>query len=82
MNRNEMFSVLKSNIETIVEVAEGKEIKETDNIVYDLGADSLEVVAVILRTQKQLKIEIPPAKLSQIEKIKDLLDLFEKTTSY
>ena len=81
MNRNEIFSTLKSNIETIIDGNEGQEIYETNSMVNDFGADSLEVVEVISRTQKQLKIKVPRTELSQVNNIKELVDLFEKAAS-
>ena len=78
MNRNEIFSTLKSNMETIIDGIEGQEIYETNSMVNDFGADSLEVVEVISRTQKQLKIKVPRTELSQVNNIKELVDLFEK----
>ena len=51
MSRNEIFTVLKSNMEMIIDGVEGLEIKENNSMVSDFGADSLEVVEVISRTQ-------------------------------
>lgn len=81
MSRNEIFSTLKSNMKTIIDGVEGQDINETDSMVNDFGADSLEVVEVISRTQKQLKIKVPRTELSKVNNIKELLDLFEKSTS-
>ncbi len=81
MSRNEIFTVLKSNMEMIIDGVEGLEIKENNSMVSDFGADSLEVVEVISRTQKQLRIKIPRTALSQVNNIKELIDLFEKAAS-
>ena len=56
MNRSEIFTVLKSNMTAIIDGVEGVEINETNSMVNDFGADSLEVVEVISRTQRQLRI--------------------------
>jgi acyl carrier protein len=79
MNREQIFTALKSNIESTIEGTKGLEIKEEQSIVNDLGADSLEAVEVISRTMKQLKIKISRTDLSQVNNIKELLDLFEKS---
>jgi len=77
MTRDEMFAVVKSNIQEIVEGAKGAEIKETDSM-RDFGADSLEIVEVVSRSMKALRIKVPRTELSGANNLKDLLDLFEK----
>lgn len=77
VTRDEMFVVVKSNIQEIVEGAKGVEIKETDSM-RDYGADSLEIVEVVSRSMKDLKIKVPRTELSGAKSLKDLLDLFEK----
>lgn len=77
VTRDEMFAVVKSNIQEIVESAKGVEIKETDSM-RDLGADSLEIVEVVSRSMKALRIKVPRTELSGARNLKDLLDLFEK----
>ena len=81
MNRSEIFTVLKSNMTAFIDGVEGVEINETNSMVNDFGADSLEVVEVISRTQRQLRIKVPRTKLSQVSNIKELIDLFEKAAS-
>jgi acyl carrier protein len=80
MTRDEMFAVVKANIQEIIESAKGVEIKETDSM-RDLGADSLEIVEVVSRSMKQLKIKVPRTELSGARNLKDLLDLFEKSAA-
>ena len=75
--RDEMFAVVKANIQEIVEGAKGADIKETDSM-RDYGADSLEIVEVVSRSMKDLKIKVPRTELSGAKNLKDLLDLFEK----
>lgn len=80
MSRDEMFAVVKANIQEIIEGAKGAEIKETDSM-RDYGADSLEIVEVVSRSMKQLKIKVPRTELSGARSLKDLLDLFEKSAA-
>jgi acyl carrier protein len=63
VTRDEMFAVVKSNIQEIVEGAKGIDIKETDSM-RDFGADSLEIVEVVSRSMKDLKIKVPRTELS------------------
>jgi acyl carrier protein len=77
LTRDEMFAVVKSNIQEIVEGTKGLDIKETDSM-RDYGADSLEIVEVVSRSMKDLRIKVPRTELSGAKSLKDLLDLFEK----
>ncbi len=80
MTREEMFAVVKGNIQEIIEGAKGKEILETHSM-RDFGADSLEMVEVVSRSMKQLKTKVPRTELSTARNLKDLLDLFEKAAA-
>ena len=80
VTRDEMFAVVKSNIQEIVEGAKGIDIKETDSM-RDFGADSLEIVEVVSRSMKDLKIKVPRTELSGARSPTDLLDLFEKSAA-
>jgi acyl carrier protein len=80
MSREEMFQVVKGNIREIVEGAKDVEIRE-DQSMRDLGADSLEIVEVVSRSMKQLRIKVPRTQLSGATNLKDLLDLFEKSAA-
>jgi len=77
VTREEMFAVVKSNIQEIVEGTKGLDIKETDSM-RDYGADSLEIVEVVSRSMKELRIKVPRTELSGAKSLKELLDLFEK----
>lgn len=77
MTRDEIFEVLKSNLFKIVEGSRDKAITETESM-KEYGADSLEMVEVVSRSMKQLKIKVPRTELSTAKNLKELLDLFEK----
>lgn len=77
MTRDEIFAVVKSNVQTIIEGAKDKEITE-NNSMRDYQADSLEIVEVVSRSMKQLKIKVPRTELASAKNLKDLVDLFEK----
>lgn len=78
MTRSEMFEVVKANIERIVEEAAGREISESTSMV-DLGADSLQIVEVVSRSIKELRLKVPRTELASAQTVKDLLDLFERS---
>jgi len=78
MTREAMFEVVKAKIREIVDGTSDLEIRE-DLSMRDLGADSLEIVEVVSRSMKELKIKVPRTELSGARNLKELLDLFEKS---
>jgi acyl carrier protein len=78
--RQAMFEVVKAKIREIVDGTADLEIRE-DLSMRDLGADSLEIVEVVSRSMKELKIKVPRTELSGARNLKELLDLFEKSAA-
>lgn len=76
MEREEILKVITANITDIIEGASDSEITE-DKSMKDYGADSLEIVEVVSRSMKQLKLKVPRVELSNIETIGGLVDLFK-----
>jgi acyl carrier protein len=77
MTRDEIFEVLKGNLFKIVEGARDVPISESASM-KDYGADSLEMVEVVSRSMKQLRVKVQRTDLATAKNLKDLLDLFEK----
>ena len=77
MDRAQIFDVIKSNVRLVIEATEGKDIAESDSML-DYGADSLEIVEVVSRSMKELKIKVPRTELSTATNLRELIDLFEK----
>jgi acyl carrier protein len=77
MTRADIFQVVKANITRIVEDVDAAAISERVSM-SELGADSLQVVEVVSRSMKELKLKVPRTELSTAQTLKDLLDLFEK----
>lgn len=80
MTRDQIFEVLKENMFKIVEGSRDVPISETASM-KDYGADSLEMVEVVSRSMKQLKVKIQRTELATAKNLKDLLDLFEKASA-
>jgi acyl carrier protein len=76
INRDDVFSAIKANMVEIIEGARGKEIQETQSLVRDFGADSLEIVEVVSRTMKRLKLKVPRTQLAEAKSLGELVDLF------
>jgi acyl carrier protein len=73
----EIFAVIKQNMQIIIPGTEGKEILET-NSMRDFDADSLHIVEVVSRSMKQLRIKVPRARLLPVKNLKELVDVFEE----
>jgi acyl carrier protein len=80
MGREEIFEAIKSNMRMIIPGVDGHEILET-NTMRDFGADSLEMVEVVSRSMKQLKIKVPRARLLPVKNLKELVDVFEESAA-
>jgi acyl carrier protein len=80
MTREEIFNVVKQNINEIIASAAGKEILES-NSMRDFGADSLEIVEVVSRSMKQLQIRVPRRELIGLENLGELVDVFENAVA-
>ena len=80
MTRADMFVVVKAHIERIVEGVDASRISEEISM-RDLGADSLQIVEVVSRSMKELKLRVPRTELSKARNLQDLLDLFEKAAA-
>ena len=80
MNREVIFEAIKSNMRMIIPGVDGHEVLET-NTMRDFGADSLEMVEVVSRSMKQLKIKVPRAKLLPVKNLKELVDVFEESAA-
>jgi len=50
------------------------EVKEESKFVEDLGADSLDVVELVMALEEKFDIEIPDEEAEKIQTVKDVLD--------
>jgi len=77
MSREEIFNVIKKNIKEILENVKDEEITE-EQTLKNLGADSLEIVEIVSRSMKQLKIKVSRTELAGLKNLGELVSLFEK----
>lgn len=77
MNREEIFNVIKKNVKEILENVKDEEITE-EQTLKNLGADSLEIVEIVSRSMKQLKIKVSRTELASLKNLGELVSLFEK----
>lgn len=50
-------------------------VKLTDSLLKDLGADSLDLVDIMLRLEKEFDITIVDSDYSRLNTVQDLIDL-------
>ncbi|MGH3466577.1 MAG: phosphopantetheine-binding protein [Thermocrispum sp.] len=73
--------MIAENAGAVVEGARGREITGEMSLRDDFGADSLEVVEVVSRSMKQLRIRVPRTELAKAANIKELVDVFEESAA-
>ncbi len=77
MDRQTIFEAVKANMRAVIDGVDGKEIDESQSM-RDFGADSLEIVEVVSRSMKQLKIKVPRTQLLGVKNLNELVDVFER----
>ena len=58
-----------------------EEVKPESKFVEDLGADSLDVVEMIMALEEKFEIEIPDNEAEKIKTVQDAVDYIEKAKS-
>jgi len=81
MTRSEIWAIVLANIHKIVEESRGTTVTE-EMSMRDLGADSLQIVEVVSRSMKELRLKVPRTDLMSARNLKDLVDLFEKAAAH
>jgi acyl carrier protein len=58
-----------------------EEVKPEAKFVEDLGADSLDVVEMIMALEEKFEVEIPDSEAEKIQTVQDVIDYIEKAKS-
>ncbi|MBP3619288.1 MAG: acyl carrier protein [Clostridia bacterium] len=53
-------------------------ISDDANIIEDLGADSLDVIEMLMTLEEEFGVTIPDDKINQIKTIKQIIELIEE----
>jgi acyl carrier protein len=75
-----LFDEVKEVIVEQLNVDEN-EVKPEANFVEDLGADSLDVVEMVMALEEKFEIEIPDSDAEKIKTVQDVIDYIEKAKS-
>ncbi len=71
-----VFEKIKEMLATQLDIEEDK-ISMESSIVDDLGADSLDVVDLIMSLEEEFDIEIPDEEIENIKQVGDLVKYIE-----
>ncbi len=76
----EVEMILEKVIELVAEqLGVTKEsISPDSNIIEDLGADSLDVIEMLMTLEEEYGVTIPDDKIGQVKTIKQIVDLIEQ----
>ena len=76
MNEKEIFDKVQTIISEQLGVEKSQVTKDA-NFANDLGADSLDVVELVMAIEEAFNIEIPDDAAEKIQTIKDAIDFIE-----
>jgi acyl carrier protein len=81
--KGEIMALFDEVKEVIVEQlnVDENEVKPEANFVEDLGADSLDVVEMVMALEEKFGIEIPDSDAENIKTVQDVIDYIEKAKS-
>ena len=78
MTRDDIWNVIKKHLADAVDDLDVASI-DTTKSMKDYGANSLDLVEVVSRSMRELKVKVPRAELNQVATIDGLIDLFHKS---
>lgn len=76
MEKEEIFKKLKEIIIDILDIKEDK-ITHEATFLDDLGADSLDIVEIVMAMEEAFNIEIPDEDVEKISSVKDAVEYIQ-----
>lgn len=73
----EIFEKVKNLIADQLDVADKDSITEASSITDDLGADSLDVVDLVMALEDEFSVEIPEDEVENIKTVGDIVKYIE-----
>jgi acyl carrier protein len=77
MTREHVLTVVKKHLMEAVDGLDAAAIEPTRSM-KDLGANSLDIVEVVSRSMRELKVKVPRSELSKLTNIDGLVDTLHK----
>ncbi len=73
----DIFEKVKDLIADQLDVADNESITEASSITEDLGADSLDVVDLVMALEDEFSVEIPEDEVENIKTVGDIVKYIE-----
>ena len=73
MNQEEIFKKIQKLLSTQFDVSEDKITMQTD-IAKDLGADSLDVIDILMSVEDEFKIEVPDEDAENVKTVEQMVE--------
>lgn len=73
-----VFEKIREILAEQFDIEDDNTLQMNTNIADDLGADSLDVVEVLMSIEDEFKVEIPDEEIENIKTIGDLVEYIEK----
>jgi polyketide biosynthesis acyl carrier protein len=80
MTREEILAVVKKHLADAIDDLDPNTI-DPKKSMKDYGANSLDLVEVVSRSMRELKVKIPRSELSKLTDIEGLVELFHKSVA-
>lgn len=75
--RHEIAEFISRKVQDFRGYNEEDPINESSSFSNDLGADSLDILCLVMECEKEFSISIPPGETDKVSKVGDLVDLVE-----
>lgn len=77
MSREQVLDVVKKYIDDSIDDIDVEQLDPAKSM-RDYGVNSLDIVEIVSRSMRELKVKVPRAELSKIENIDGLVDLLDE----
>lgn len=77
MSREQIFEEIKGALVEVLGLEDDSNIKEEDNIVDNLGADSLDFVELVMKLENIFEVKIEDEDVEKVVTVEDLVNLIE-----
>ena len=77
INSTKLYRVIKIISEQL-ELDPNKELTESTSVVDDLGADSLEVIELIMKMEEEFGVEMPEEETTKLKTVGDIVKAIEE----
>lgn len=77
MSREQIFEEIKGALVDVLGLEDDSNIKEEDNIVDNLGADSLDFVELVMKLENIFEVKIEDEDVEKVVTVEDLVNLIE-----